>query len=90
MPGSWEAGGQLQLSASATHSCSHLAGWLGEEVSVTKLQCGGAAFAFTPAAAAVAAVLLAAAAAAEPAVVGGGLELVAHQPLQLMGLSPAQ
>ena len=84
MPGSWEAGGQLQLSASATHSCSHLAGWLGEEVSVTKLQCG-AAFAFTPAAAAVAA-----AAAAKPAVVGRGLELVAHQPLQLMALSPAQ
>ena len=89
MPGSWEAGGQLQLSASATHSCSHLAGWLGEEVSVTKLQCG-AAFAFTPAAAVAAAVLLAAAAAAKPAVVGRGLELVAHQPLQLMGLSPAQ
>ena len=88
MPGSWEAGGQLQLSASATHSCSHLAGWLGEEVSVTKLQCG-AAFAFTPAAA-VAAVLLAAAAAAKPAVVGRGLELLAHQPLQLMALSPAQ
>ena len=55
---------------------------------MTKLQCG-AAFAFTPAAA-VAAVLLAAAAAAKPAVVGRGLELVAHQPLQLMALSPAQ
>ena len=89
MPGSWEAGGQLQLSASATHSCSHLAGWLGEEVSVTKLQCG-AAFAFTPAAAVAAAVLLAAAAAAKPAVVGRGLELVANQPLQLMALSPAE
>ena len=88
MPGSWEAGGQLQLSASATHSCSHLAGWLGEEVSVTELQCGGAAFDFTPAA--VAAVLLAAAAAAKPAVVGRGLEVVAHQPLQLMALSPAE
>ena len=56
---------------------------------MTKLQCG-AAFAFTPAAAVAAAVLLAAAAAAKPAVVGRGLELVAHQPLQLMGLSPAQ